>query len=130
MTSSSRRVVTALALRDRIQACETFAQSTAGQELLVVSATRMAADELARGLGAKAAGFFGIHRFSPGALAVELASSQLALSGKSVLAGVAVEALAARAVQECQGKTALHWFEPVATTTGFFRALASTLTDL
>ena len=27
-------------------------------------------------------------------------------------------------------KTALHWFEPVATTTGFFRALASTLTDL
>src|SRR6185436_8082352 len=112
MTKSPCRVATALALRDRLQACEEFVQSAAGQELLIVSATRMAADELARSLCAKSGGFFGIHRFSPGALAVELASPQLALSAKSVLAGVAVEALAARAVQECQTNAVLGWFEP------------------
>ena len=73
----------------------------------MVSATRMAVDELARSLCEKTGGFFGIHRFSPGALAVELASPRLALSGKSVLAGVAVEALAARAVQECQAENCI-----------------------
>src|SRR5262245_49683656 len=114
MTSSSRRVVTALALRDRLQACESFVKSAGGQELLIVSATRMAADELARSLCLRIGGLFGIHRFSPGALAVELASPRLALSAKSVLAGVAVDALAARAVQDCRTNAALCWFEPVA----------------
>ena len=127
---SVRRVVTALALRDRLQACEAFVESAAGQELLIVSPTRMAADELARNLCARSGGLFGIHRFSPGAFAVELASPRLALSAKSVLAGVAVDALAARAVQDCRANAALYWFEPVATTPGFFRALASTLTEL
>src|SRR2546427_602264 len=123
-------VITSLAARDRLKACEDFLEAQAGQEVLIVSATRMAADELARSSSLKAGGAFGIHRFSPGALAVDIASERLALSGKSVLAGVAVDALAARAVQDCRTGSGLKWFEPVATTPGFFRALASTLTEI
>ena len=123
-------VITSLAARDRLKSCEDFLDAQTGQEVLIVSATRMAADELARSFSLKAGGAFGIHRFSPGALAVDIASERLAVSGKSVLAGVAVDALAARAVQDCRTGSGLKWFEPVATTPGFFRALASTLTEI
>jgi len=122
--------ITSLAAHDRIRACEEFLHTLSGEEVLVVSATRMAADELARAHCLKSGGSFGIHRFSLAALAVEIASERLAASGKSVLAGVAIDALAARAVQDCRAETALQWFEPVATAPGFFRALASTLTEL
>src|SRR5262245_12473987 len=124
------RIITALAARDRLKACEEFLRAAGGEEILIVSATRMAADELARTLCLDNGGGFGIHRFSVGALAVEIASPQLALSGKSVLAGVAVDALAAHAVQDCRSGPGLTWFEPIAGTPGFFRALASTLTEL
>src|SRR5262245_27652437 len=106
---STRRVVTALAGRDQLKAGEEFLQANAGQEVLIVSATRTAADELARSFCVKTGGDLGIHRFSTGPLAVEIASQQLALTGKSILAGVAVDALAARAVQECRANSALQW---------------------
>lgn len=124
------RLVTSLAADDRIRACTEFLHTLAGRESLVVSATRMAADELARAHCLKSGGSVGVHRFSLASLAVEIASERLASSGKSVLAGVAVDALAARAVQDCRLESALQWFEPVATTPGFFRALASTLAEL
>jgi ATP-dependent helicase/nuclease subunit B len=128
--SSSHRIVTAIAARDRLNASEEFLEMVTGQEVLIVSATRMAADELARRFCLKTGGSLGIHRFSLGALAIEIASPRLALSGKSVLEGIAVDALAARAVQECRGRSDLQWFEPVATAPGFSHALASTLTEL
>src|SRR5215471_3953213 len=128
--SSSRRIVRAPAARDRLNASESFLETVTGQEVLIVSPTRMAADELARRFCLKTRGSLGIHRFSVGALAVEIASPRLALSGKSVLDGIAVDALAARAVQECRSKSGLQWFEPVATAPGFSHALASTLTEL
>src|SRR5262245_31793652 len=115
--SSQRRVVTGLAAKDRLQACEGFLQSIAGTEVLIVASTRLAADELVRNLCLKTRWAFGLHRFSVGALAVEIASPRLALSGKSILGGVAVDALAARAVQECRADSSLRWFEPVAATT-------------
>jgi ATP-dependent helicase/nuclease subunit B len=99
-------------------------------ETLIVAPTHMAADELARRWCVERGGALGLHRFSLGMLARELASPRLASSGKSVLAGIAVDALAARAVQECRTTTNLQWFEPVATAPGFFRALASTLSEL
>ena len=43
---------------------------------------------------------------------------------------MAVDALAARAVHRCRKDGQLHWFGLVANTAGFFRALASTLTEL
>ena len=124
------RIITALAARDRLKACEEFLLTLGGTEVLIVSARRTAADELARDLCMKNGGAVGIHRFSVGALAVEIASPHLAISGKSVLAGIAVDALAAHAVQDCRSGSGLKWFEPVARTPGFFRALASTLTEL
>src|SRR5262252_8005216 len=105
-----RQVVTALAARDRLQACEEFLETVAWPEVLIVSGTRMAADELARRYCLKTGGSTGIHRFSLGTLAIEIASPILAASGKSVLEGVAVDALAARAVQECRTNAALRWF--------------------
>src|SRR5262245_55973853 len=118
--SLDRCVITALSAKDRIDASEEFLRKIAGQEILIIAPTRMVADEFARSCCVKAGGLFGIHRFSPGALAVEIASARLAASGKSVLSGVAVDALAARAVQECRGTESLPWFEPVASTPGFF----------
>jgi hypothetical protein len=124
------RIITALAARDRLEACEEFLEAATGQEVLIVAGTRMAADELARAFCTKTGGSLGIHRFSLAALAVEISSPELALAGQSPLAGIAVDALAARAVQDCRNDSKLEWFEPVATTPGFFRALASTLTEL
>src|SRR5262249_62031781 len=100
------------------------------QQVLIFASPHMAPAELARRFCLKTAGSLGIHRFSLGALAIEIASPRLALSGKSVLDGIAVDDLAARAVQECRGRSGLQWFEPVATAPGFSHALASTLTEL
>src|SRR6187549_31915 len=124
------RLITALDGSQRLSACEQFLTTVAGNESLIVAPTRMAADELARRCCLSGGGSFGVHRFSLGALAVEIASARLANAGKSVLAGIAVDALAARAVQDCRSTSSLSWFEPVASTPGFFRALASTLTEL
>src|SRR5262245_35055403 len=104
------RLVTALGVNHRLGVCEEFLRNAAGTEALIVAPTRMAADELGRHCCLHGIGSFGIHRFSPGALAVEIASPQLANSGKSVLAGIAVDALAARAVQACRSLAALPWF--------------------
>src|SRR5262245_9247807 len=104
---SERKIVAALAAADRLQVCEAFLQSVAGHETLIVAATRTAADELARRFCLETGRGFGLHRFSLGALAVEIASPELSLSGKSVLSGVAVDALAARAVQDCMADTGL-----------------------
>ena len=87
------RIVTALDARNRLKTCAEFLLNAGQEEVLIVSATRMAADELARRLCLAKRGGFGLHRFSAGALAVEIASPQLALSGKSILAGIAVDAL-------------------------------------
>src|SRR5262249_45967519 len=60
----------------------------------------------------------------------EIASPKLADEGFSILSGVAIDALAARATERCKSRSALRWFEPVARTPGFFRALASTLVEI
>src|SRR5262249_53216028 len=127
--ASSHRVIAALAGCERLNACEEFLRHVTG-EALIIAASRMAADELARRVCCKTGGSLGLHRFRLGAFAIEGAPPRLSLSGKSVLDGIAVDALAARSVQECRARSHLKWFEPVATAPGFFRALASTLTEL
>jgi ATP-dependent helicase/DNAse subunit B len=71
-----------------------------------------------------------VRRYTLLQLAVEAATERLVDAGKTVLAGVAVDALAARAVYECRRQEKLDWFDAVARTPGFFRALASTLSEL
>ncbi len=113
-----------------MQAAAEFLRSFAGREVLLLSSTRTAADELLRNICAQSGSVFGVHRFTVPQLAIEVATPRLVQRTQTVLGGVAVDALAARAVYTCKKQNELSWFEPVSHTPGFFRALASTITEL
>jgi hypothetical protein len=125
-----RRLITSSGISDRLQPAADFVRRFTGQEILIVSANRMAADELVRQCCGTRGVAFGVHRFSLPLLAFTIASERLAESGVTILSGSAVDSLAARSVQVCRSKGELSWFDPVAGTPGFFRALGSTLTEL
>jgi RecB family exonuclease len=125
-----RRLVTSLSVQDRLRCASEFLASFSGEEILLISSTRTAADEFVRQLSAQRSGVFGVHRFTLPQLGFTLAAERLAQAGKSILAGVAMDALAARSVHACRTAGQLSWFEPVAATPGFFRALASTISEL
>src|SRR5580698_182714 len=125
-----RRLVTSFAVHQRLSPVYEFLDAFRGQEILIVASSRVAADELIRTYCLQSNGAFGIHRFTPAALAVEIATEQLAHTGTSILSGIAIEALAARTAHNCHVRGDLAWFEPVAATTGFSRCLASTIQEL
>ena len=125
-----RKLLTSVSALDRLKAAADFLTSCSDEERLLVSATRTAGDELLRDICSQTGFVFGVHRFTVPQLAIQIATSRLIDAGKTVLAGVAVDALAARAVHSCRQEHELAWFEPVANTPGFFRALASTITEL
>jgi RecB family exonuclease len=124
------RLFTSLTAENRLKAASEFLESHSGEESVVIAPTRNAADELLRGICSRRGSVLGVRRFTVPQLAIETASSLLAESGKTILAGVAIDALAARSVSRCAKQQELSWFGPVAHTPGFFRALASTLTEL
>ena len=125
-----RRIVTSLSVQERLVSASEFVREHAGQEILLLSQTRNAADEFVRAICKETDGVFGVHRFTLPQLAFTLAAEPLAAEGKTFISGVALEAMAARAVHACRTNGALGWFDPVATTPGFFRALASTIHEL
>jgi ATP-dependent helicase/nuclease subunit B len=125
-----KSLITSLSVDQRLTAAANFLERFAGEQVLVVASTRMAGDELVRGLCLRSGAVFGVHRFTPAQLAIEAATKRLSADGKTILAGLAVDALAARAAHACRERGELHWFESVARTPGFFRALASTLMEL
>jgi len=125
-----KTLITSFSVDQRLNKASEFLQSFADREVLVVAATRMAADELVRGICLRTGAVFGVHRFTPAQLAIEAATRRLSAERKTILAGVAVDALAARAVHACRQRGELRWFDSVARTPGFFRALASTLLEL
>src|SRR5262249_47001637 len=125
-----RRIITAYSAHTRILAAREFLSSVADREVLLVAPTRQAADDVVRGEVCDHGASFGVHRFTLASLAVEIASPRLATDGFSILSGVAVEALAARATERCRARGVLRWFDPVARTPGFFRALAATISEL
>jgi ATP-dependent helicase/DNAse subunit B len=124
-----KAVITSFSAEERANAAAEFVRRLK-QEVLIVAPTRMAADELVRGICLQTGSVFGVHRFTPVQLAIQAATKRLADANKTILAGVAVDALAARAVYECRKRGSLEWFESVARTSGFFRALASTISEL
>src|SRR5437867_2650655 len=124
------RLVTSLSVEDRLRWASEFLANFSGQESLVVSLTRTAADEFVRQWCARSNGVFGVHRFTLPQLGFILAAEQLAETGKSPASGVAMDALAAHSVHACRTAGGLTWFDPVASTLGFFRALASTIGEL
>ena len=96
----------------------------------VVGASRGAADDLVRSLASRSGATIGLHRFSLTHLAVRLAAPALAADGYALSTYLGSEAVAARAAFDAQQDGALPYFDPVARTPGFARALARTLQEL
>src|SRR5579884_1600272 len=113
-----------------IVTAQAFLSDFAGQDILFLAPTRQAADDVVRSVAIQRGAVSGVHRFTLASLAIEIAGPKLAADGRSILSGVAVDALAARATEHCRAQNALNWCGPVARTPGFFRALASTIREL
>ncbi|MBS1876547.1 MAG: exodeoxyribonuclease V subunit gamma [Acidobacteria bacterium] len=116
----NRVVVASSALELREAAVRWAAQFAGKTEMVVLAATRAAADEFVRALPGP--GSFGIHRFTIAQFAASFSAEEAA-----PVTRLGAEAVAARAVQQAG---ALRYFEPVATCPGFASALASTIEDL
>src|SRR5687767_334136 len=99
-------------------------------DVMVIGATRGAADDLARAIARSVGATIGLHRLSLTQLAARLAAPSLAVGGRTPATGLGSEAVAARAAFEAQQAGALHYFEPVAQMPGFARALSRTLQEL
>ncbi|HWO43572.1 MAG TPA: PD-(D/E)XK nuclease family protein [Candidatus Eisenbacteria bacterium] len=101
-----------------------------GDEVLLLGASRGAADDLARAISLERGATFGLHRLSFTQLAARLAVLELATRGRAPATALGHEAVATRAVFEAQNEGALRYFSPVSRTPGFPRALARTLLEL
>jgi RecB family exonuclease len=99
-------------------------------DLLLVAASRGAADDLARSIAIESGATLGLHRFSLTQLAARLAAPILAINRRFPASSLGSEAVAARAAFESVRDDALIYFAPVAATPGFPRALARTLQEL
>jgi ATP-dependent helicase/nuclease subunit B len=122
--------ITSLSSAERLAKAESFLRQFADGEILILAPSRTAADEFVRQRCSQEGAVFGVHRFTPIQLAIEAAGPRLVEAGKAILGGVALDALAARAVYECRKNAKLEWFEEVARTPGFFTALAATISEL
>ena len=98
--------------------------------ILIVGASRGAADDLARRIAVGSGVAVGLHRFSFAQLAARLAAPSLASRGIAPLTFMGSEAVAARATFETRRSGALEYFGPVAGTPGFPKALARTLHEI
>ena len=109
---------------------EAVRRCTPGTRVLIVGASRGAADDLARQVAARVPATFGIQRLSLTHLAAK--SAIVALAGKGVTPStwLGAEAVATRAVFEATREQTLSYFAPVSATPGFPRALARTLQEL
>src|SRR5439155_3483325 len=107
-----------------------IASQRAGVRVLIVGASRGAADDLAREVSAAVPATFGIQRLTLTQLAARTAMVALADNGVTPSTWLGAEAVATRAVFDAIGADALRYFAPVAGRPGFPRALARTLQEL
>jgi CRISPR/Cas system-associated exonuclease Cas4 (RecB family) len=115
----------------RLNAASRFLlDSPPATEVLIVSASRGAADDFVRERARTRGATFGLYRFSLTQLAARLAAPLLARERLSPTTGLGVQAVAARALFDADADKALTYFAPVAGTPGFPRALARTLEEL
>jgi ATP-dependent helicase/nuclease subunit B len=98
--------------------------------VLIVGASRGAADDLARDIAVSVPATFGVQRLSLMQLAARTALAALANEGAAPSTWLGAEAVAARTVFDATNAGALRYFAPVASTPGFPRALARTLQEL
>ena len=125
------RLIESSSAQLRLQDARAFVERHAADgDVALVGASRGAVDDLARSIAATKGATIGIHRFSLTQLAARLAAPVLAAQGLAPVTALASEAVAARATFEARRVSALRYFEPVASTPGFPRALARTLQEL
>lgn len=109
---------------------EAAAACPAGARVVIIGASRGAADDFARDIAAAAPATFGLERLTLVQLAARTAMVELARAGRTLATPLAAAAAAAQAVFEALGAGSLDYFAPVAATPGFPRAVASTLEEL
>src|ERR1700687_5332331 len=125
------RVITSTSAADRLEAAERFlAARSLSAEVVIVGASRGAADDLARAIASRTGATFGLARFSLTELASRVAAAGLAGALRAPSARAGAEATAARAVFDALADGDLQYFAPVALMPGFSKALASTLHEL
>src|SRR6185503_12306289 len=125
------RIVTSTSAAARLEAARRFIlESSPAAEILIVAASRGAADDLAREIGRIRGATFGLYRFSLTQLAARLAAPLLARDRLSPTTALGAQAVAARALFDAATDKSLSYFAPVAATPGFPRALARTLEEL
>ena len=124
------RVVVSTSAAARHRAASAFLSDIpSGSPVLVVGASRGAADDLVRAVARASGATFGFFRFGLTELAARAAA--LATQALRIPATMAsVEAMAARAVFDARQTEELAYFGPVASTPGFPRALSRTLHEL
>ncbi len=116
---------------NRLQAALDFAREHArGVEMLVLGASRDAADDLVRELTLSCRATFGIQRATPLELAARLAVPAMTERGLAPATGLAVQAVAARAAFEVHVRGDLSTLDHVIAFPGFPAALAQTLGEL
>lgn len=122
---------TSPAAAERLAAAAAFVERfPPATEVLIVGASRDAADDLARRLTAARGATFGLHRANLTQLAVRCAAVEMARLGVAPATTLGVEALAARVSFEALRERALPYFAPVARFPGFAGAVAATLVEL
>ena len=125
------RVIEAAATELRLDEARSFVRARIESgDVLIVGATRGAADDLARSIARECGATVGLHRFSLTQLAARLAAPSLSQEQRAPATYLGSEAVAARATFEAQRDAALAYFDPVASTPGFPRALARTLQEI
>jgi hypothetical protein len=125
------RLITSTSASARLaRAVDFIQQRPRSAEVIVVGASRGAADDLVRAATRRRGATFGLWRFSLTGLAAHAAAPHLASRAHAPGSQAAGEAMATRAVFDAMVAGELAYFEPVATMPGFPKALARTLYEL
>src|SRR5262249_45834615 len=115
----------------RLDAAREFlAGHPAGSEVVVIGASRGAADDLPRDMARRSGATFGLTRFSLTEVAARAAAAGLARTRRVPGSTAGAEAMAARAVFDARAAGELAYFGPVASLPGFPKALARTVHEL
>ena len=125
------RVCVSASAADRLSCAREVVRACApGTRVLIVGASRGAADDLARSIAASAPATFGLQRLSLTQLAAKTAILTLASAGLTSSTWLGTEAVAARVAFDATRDRSLAYFDAVSRTPGFPRALARTLQEL
>jgi CRISPR/Cas system-associated exonuclease Cas4 (RecB family) len=124
-------LVTSSSADARLAAAAQFvSERPPASEILIVGASRGAADDFVRTIAARSGATFGLTRFSLMQLAARTAALRLAATRRVAGTQAGAEATAARAAFASLVEGELAYFTPVAGMPGFPRALARTLHEL